>query len=221
MPDKLTSLNRLLGSGVTAVIRASSSENLIEVADALKAGDFDCIEVTMTTPDALDVIHTVSRRYKDEVLIGVGSVLDPETARAAILAGAEFVVGPTLNLGVIEMCQRYDKPVIPGAFTPTEIITAWSAGADLVKVFPAGVVGPSYFRDVLAPLPQVKLVPTGGVDLKTAADFIKAGAAALCVGSALINKQVIAEKRWGDLTETARKYIEIVRQARVEMAGKG
>jgi len=221
MPDKLTSLNRLLGSGITAVIRASSSENLIEVADALKAGDFDCIEVTMTTPDALDVIHTVSRRYGDEVLIGVGSVLDSETARAAILAGAQFVVGPTLNLGVIEMCQRYDKPVIPGAFTPTEIITAWSAGADLVKVFPAGVVGPSYFRDVLAPLPQVKLVPTGGVDLNTAADFIKAGAAALCVGGALINKQVIAEKRWSDLTETARQYIEIVRQARAEMASKG
>jgi 2-dehydro-3-deoxyphosphogluconate aldolase/(4S)-4-hydroxy-2-oxoglutarate aldolase len=171
----------------------------------------------MTTPDALDVIHEVSRKYGDEALIGVGSVLDPETARAAILAGAEFVVGPTLHFGVIEVCQRYDKPVIPGALTPTEIINAWSAGADLVKVFPATGVGPGYFKDVLAPLPQVKLVPTGGVNLDTAAAFIKAGAVALCVGSAMIDKQAVAQKRFDVVTETARKFAEIVQQARAEL----
>ena len=214
MPDKRETLERILDSGITAVIRAKSSEHLINVVEAIKAGGVECIEVTMTTPNALAVINEAARRFGHEAVIGVGSVLDAETCRAAILAGAEFVVGPTLDLGVIEMCRTYSKPVIPGALTPTEILTAWRAGADLVKVFPAGVVGPGYFKDVLAPLPQVKLVPTGGVDLKTAGDFIKAGAAALCVGSAMTPKDAMAEGKWDVLTDLARRFVEAVKGAR-------
>ena len=214
MPDKRDTLNRILDSGITAVIRAKSSEHLIGVVEAIKAGGVECIEVTMTTPNALAVISEAARRFGHEAVIGVGSVLDAETCRAAILAGAEFVVGPTLDLGVIEMCRTYSKPVIPGALTPTEILTAWRAGADLVKVFPAGVVGPGYFRDVLAPLPQVKLVPTGGVDLSTAGDFIKAGAAALCVGSAMTPKDAMAEGKWDVLTDLAGKFVQAVKSAR-------
>ncbi len=214
MADKATTLGRILGSGITAVIRAKSSAHLIEVAEAIKVGGVECIEVTMTTPDALKVIAETSKRFGEEVVIGVGSVLDAETARAAILAGAEFVVGPCLDLGVIELCRTYSKPVIPGAFTPTEILTAWRAGADLVKVFPAGGLGPAYFKDVLAPLPQVKLVPTGGVGLDTAGEFIKAGAAALCVGSAMMPKKAMDAGDWGALTELARKFVAAVRTAR-------
>jgi 2-dehydro-3-deoxyphosphogluconate aldolase/(4S)-4-hydroxy-2-oxoglutarate aldolase len=214
MPDKHETLQRILDTGIAAVIRAKSSAHLIDVAEAIKAGGVECIEVTMTTPDALKVIEEASKRFGEEVVIGVGSVLDAETARAAILAGAEFVVGPCLDLGTIEMCRTYSKPVIPGAFTPTEILTAWRAGADLVKVFPAGGFGPTYFKDVLAPLPQVKLVPTGGVNLDTAADFIKAGAAALCVGSAMMPKDAMAEGKWDVLTEIASKFVKAVREGR-------
>ncbi len=214
MPDKATTLNRILDSGITAVIRAKSSAHLTEVAEAIKAGGVECIEVTMTTPDALGVIEETSRRFGDEVVIGVGSVLDAETARAAILAGAEFVVGPCLDLGMIEVCRTYSKPVIPGALTPTEILTAWRAGADLVKVFPSGQLGPTYLRDILAPLPQVKLVPTGGVDLDTAGEFIKAGAAALCVGSAMMPKDAMDQGKWDVLTELARRFVGVVGEAR-------
>jgi 2-dehydro-3-deoxyphosphogluconate aldolase/(4S)-4-hydroxy-2-oxoglutarate aldolase len=214
MPDKRETLSRILDSGITAVIRARSSEHLIGVVEAIKAGGVECIEVTMTTPNALQVINEAARRFGHEAVIGVGSVLDAETCRAAILAGAEFVVGPTLDLGAIEMCRTYSKPVIPGAFTPTEILTAWRAGADLVKVFPAGVVGPGYFKDVLAPLPQVKLVPTGGVDLDTAGAFIKAGAAALCVGSAMTPKDAMAEGKWDVLTDLASRFVQAVKDAR-------
>jgi 2-dehydro-3-deoxyphosphogluconate aldolase/(4S)-4-hydroxy-2-oxoglutarate aldolase len=214
MPDKQDTLSRIIDSGITAVIRAKSSEHLISVVEAIKAGGVECIEVTMTTPNALAVINEAARRFGHEAVIGVGSVLDAETCRAAILAGAEFVVGPTLDLGVIEMCRTYSKPVIPGALTPTEILTAWRAGADLVKVFPAGVVGPGYFKDVLAPLPQVKLVPTGGVDLNTAGDFIKAGAAALCVGSAMTPKDAMAEGKWDVLTDIAGRFVKAVKDAR-------
>jgi 2-dehydro-3-deoxyphosphogluconate aldolase / (4S)-4-hydroxy-2-oxoglutarate aldolase len=214
MPARIATLRRILDSGVAAVIRAKSSEHLIRVADAIKAGGVDCIEVTMTTPDALQVIAEVSARYGDEVLIGVGTVLDPETARAAILAGAEFVVGPTLNLDVIRMAHRYDKVVLPGAYTPTEILTAWEHGADLVKVFPAGSLGPGFFKDVRGPLPQVRMVPTGGVDLTTAGAFIKAGAAALCVGTAMMPSDAIAAGDFGKVTELAAEFVRIVREAR-------
>jgi len=214
MPDKLTTLHRILDTGITAVIRAKSSQHLINVADAIKAGGVECIEVTMTTPNALAIIEEVSSKYGDEVLIGVGSVLDAETARAAILAGAQFVVGPTLNLDVIRMAHRYDKLAMPGTFTPTEIITAWEHGADLVKVFPAGRVGPGFFKDVLGPRPQVKLVPTGGVNLDTAGEFIKNGAVALCVGSAMMPKDAIEAGQFDVVTDLAAKFAAAVKEAR-------
>lgn len=200
--------------GVIAVIRADSSEELVGVAAAIKEGGVDVIEVTMTTPNALSVIEEAREKFGDEVLLGVGSVLDAETARAAMLAGAEFVVSPVVKLDVIEICRRYGKVVMPGALTPTEILTAWESGADYVKVFPASIVGPEYIKAVKAPLPQVELIPTGGVNVQNAGEFIKAGAIALGVGGALVSKKALVERNFKLLTETAKKLIEEVKKAR-------
>jgi 2-dehydro-3-deoxyphosphogluconate aldolase/(4S)-4-hydroxy-2-oxoglutarate aldolase len=200
--------------GVIAIVRFDRSEDLIQVARAIRAGGVRAIEFTMTTPNAIQIIQQSVREFGEDVLLGAGTVLDAETARAAILAGAEFIVAPTLNPAVIEVCRRYSKVVIPGAFTPTEILTAWECGADFVKVFPAEFGGPAYFKAVLAPLPQVKLVPVGGVSLETAGDFIRAGAAAVAVGSNLVKKSAIAAKRFDELTELARGFVAAVAQAR-------
>lgn len=167
----------------------------------------------MTVPGALKVIEEASAKMTDTI-VGVGTVLDPETARAAILAGAEYVVSPTLNLDVIAMAKRYGKLVMPAGFSPTEILSAWQAGADVVKVFPAGVGGPSFFKDVLGPLPQVRLMPTGGVDAKTTPEFIKAGAVAVGAGSAMVDKKAVANKDWATLTATAKSFVDAVKQAR-------
>jgi 2-dehydro-3-deoxyphosphogluconate aldolase/(4S)-4-hydroxy-2-oxoglutarate aldolase len=206
-------LDKIVDCGVVAVLRADSSAELMDVAKALREGGVVAIEVTMTTPGALKVIEEAASKMKDSI-IGVGSVLDPETARAAILAGAEYVVAPTLNLDVIEMAKRYGKIVMPGAFTPTEILTAWQAGADVVKVFPASVGGPAYFKDVKGPLPQVRLMPTGGVDLTTTGAFIKAGACAVGAGSAMVDKKAVTAGKFDVIAETARKFVEEVRKAR-------
>lgn len=214
MATRETTLQRIMDCGIVAVIRMSDPSRLIKVAEAIGEGGVDVIEFTMTTPNALDVIREVARQRGGDVLLGAGTVLDPETARAAILAGAEYIVAPTLNPQVIEVCRRYSKVVIPGALTPTEILTAWECGADIVKVFPATAVGPRYFKDVLAPLPQVKLLPTGGVDLSNVGDFIKAGAVAVAVGSNLVDTKAVAEGRFDVLTEKARQYAEAVRSAR-------
>lgn len=210
---------RIETSGLIAVIRADGTGSegvraLVDTCKALRDGGAEVAEITMTSPGALDAIHQASQELGTSCLIGVGSVLDPETARAAILAGAQFVFAPTLNLDVITMAHRYDRPVVPGALTPTEILTAWQAGADMVKVFPANHFGPQYFKDLLAPMPQLKLTPTGGVDLKTAADWIKAGAAALGVGSALVKKDLIKAGDWAGLTALAKQFKQIVDQAR-------
>ena len=207
-------LDRIIDCGVVAVLRADSSAELLDVAGALREGGVVAIEVTMTTPGALKVIEEAAARMKDSI-IGVGTVLDPETARAAILAGAEYIVSPTLHLGVIELAKRYGKIVMPGAFTPTEILTAWQAGADVVKVFPASVGGPAYFKDVKGPLPQVRLMPTGGVDLTTTGAFIKAGACAVGAGSAMVDKKAVSAGKFDTITETARKFVEEVRKARL------
>ncbi|HHY46426.1 MAG TPA: bifunctional 4-hydroxy-2-oxoglutarate aldolase/2-dehydro-3-deoxy-phosphogluconate aldolase [Firmicutes bacterium] len=214
MSKKESYLQAMIDTGVVAVIRAQSSDELIEVTSALKDGGLKAIEITMTTPGALEVVAAVAKRFRDEVIVGAGTVLDPETARMAILAGAEFVVGPTLNREVIALCKRYSKIVIPGAFSPTEILAAWEAGADVVKVFPATKLGPGFFKDILGPLPQVKLTPTGGVNLENAGEFIKAGAVFLGVGTALVDKKMVAEKRWDDLAALAHKYLEAVKVAR-------
>ena len=165
-------------------------------------------------PDALDVVRQVRRGLGDRVLLGAGTILDPETARAALLAGAEYIVAPTLNLEVIRLCQRYDKLVMPGAFTPTEILSAWEAGADIVKVFPAEVVGPPFFKAVRAPLPQIRLMPTGGVDLNTAGKFLEAGACCLGVGTQLVEPKAVAERNFDRIRDLARQYVAIVKQVR-------
>jgi 2-dehydro-3-deoxyphosphogluconate aldolase/(4S)-4-hydroxy-2-oxoglutarate aldolase len=200
--------------GVVAIMRANSSEQLLAAADAVKAGGVNAIEVTMTTPGALEVIKQATARYGDDVLFGVGSVLDAETARAAILAGAQFVVCPTLDLQTIQLCKRYSIPVIPGAFTPTEILTAWQAGADMVKVFPASLGGPSLIKAIKGPLPHIKLVPVGGVDLDTTAAFIRAGADVVGVGGSLINQKLLETREFEKITENARRYCEEVARGR-------
>lgn len=211
---KQEQMQRIEKCGVVGIIRTDSSEELIKVAEAIKAGGVDVIEVTMTTPGALDVIRATADKYGEEVLIGAGSVLDPETARAAMLSGAEFIVSPVTNVEMIKICNRYSKVVMPGAFTPTEALYAWEQGADYVKIFPSGIVGPKHIKAIKAPLPQILLVPTGGINVDNAGDFIKAGAATLGVGSALADKKAIATKNFDVLTENARKFVEAVKKAR-------
>jgi 2-dehydro-3-deoxyphosphogluconate aldolase/(4S)-4-hydroxy-2-oxoglutarate aldolase len=211
---KYEKLNLIRETGIVAIMRAKLSEQLIAAADAIKTGGVSVIEVTMTTPGALNVIKTAKKKFGDAVLFGAGSVLDPETARAAILAGADFIVAPTLKLDVIALCNRYSVPVMPGCYTPTEILTAWEAGADMVKLFPASVGGADLLKAILAPLPQIELVPVGGVDLTTAADFIRKGAAALGVGSSLINQKLLDEGNMAELTRRAAAFIAEVKQGR-------
>lgn len=201
-------------SGVIAIMRAQSSDQLLRAADAIRAGGVAVIEVTMTTPGALAIIEQASGRYGEDVVFGAGTVLDSESARAAILAGAQFIVAPNYKPELVETCRRYSVPVMPGAYTPTEIVTAWEAGADMVKVFPAGVGGPSLIQALKAPLPQIDLVPVGGVNLETAAAFIRAGAAALGVGSALINQRLLEEGDFAALTERARRFVQEVAHGR-------
>jgi 2-dehydro-3-deoxyphosphogluconate aldolase/(4S)-4-hydroxy-2-oxoglutarate aldolase len=212
--SKQSNLKRILDAGVIAIVRLDSADRLGQVARAIKAGGADVIEFTMTTPGALDIIAASTQEFGDEVLLGAGTVLDAETARAAILAGARFIVSPTLNAATVELCHRYSVIAVPGTLTPTEILTAWEWGADLVKVFPASAGGPAYIKAVLAPLPQVRLVPTGGVNVQNAVDYIRAGAAAVAVGGSLVNKKFIVAGDFNALTETARGLVAAVRQAR-------
>jgi 2-dehydro-3-deoxyphosphogluconate aldolase/(4S)-4-hydroxy-2-oxoglutarate aldolase len=207
-------LHQVLDCGIVAVIRSHDSSQLVEVCRALADGGVSVAEITMTVPDALDVLHAVRVELGDRILLGAGTILDPETARMAILAGAEYLVTPTLNLDVIRLCQRYSKLVMPGAFTPTEILTAWEAGADIVKVFPADVVGPAFLKAVRGPLPHVRLMPTGGVDLNTAADFLKAGACCLGVGGQLVEPKAVAAGDFERIRGLARQFVQIVKQAR-------
>jgi 2-dehydro-3-deoxyphosphogluconate aldolase/(4S)-4-hydroxy-2-oxoglutarate aldolase len=208
-------LRQILESGIVAVVRSPDSEQLVEVVRALADGGVTVVEITMTVPDALGVLRQVRRALGERVLLGAGTILDTETARAALLAGAEYLVAPTLNLDVIRLCQRYSKLVMPGAFTPTEILTAWEAGADFVKVFPAEVVGPAFFKAMRGPLPYIRLMPTGGVDLDTAADFLKAGACCLGLGSQLVEPKAVAERNFERIRDLARQYVAIVKSVRV------
>jgi 2-dehydro-3-deoxyphosphogluconate aldolase / (4S)-4-hydroxy-2-oxoglutarate aldolase len=207
-------LSRILEVGIVAVVRSEQSETLVKVVAALAEGGVTAAEVTFTVPDALDVIRQVRKEVGDAVVLGAGTVLDPETARAALLAGAEYIVSPVLNLDVIRLCRRYDKAVMPGAFTPTEVLTAWEAGADIVKIFPADVGGPAYLRALRGPLPQIRLMPTGGVDLSTAEAFMKAGASCLGVGSSLVDSKAIAAGDFTRIRELASQFTTVVRYAR-------
>src|SRR6202521_2335321 len=212
--SKEVQLRQVLDCGIVAVVRAPEGRQLAEVARALADGGVTVAEITMTVPNALDVLRQVRQALGDRVLLGAGTVLDPETARAALLAGAEYIVSPTVNLDVIRLCQRYDKLVMAGALTPTEILTAWEAGADIVKVFPADVVGPAFFKALRGPLPQVRLMPTGGVDLTTAAAFLKAGACCLGVGGQLVEPKAVAERNFERIRQLASQYVAVVKQAR-------
>lgn len=212
-------LSRVLNSGIVAVIRSTSSEQLVEVARALYEGGVDVLEVTFTVPRALEIIAAVRKALGDKVLLGAGTVLDPETARAAFLAGAEFLVAPTVNLDVIKLGNRYDKLVMPGAFTPTEILTAWEAGAQVIKVFPADIGGPAYLKTLHGPLPQVRLLPTGGVNLNTIADFLKAGACAVGLGGALVEPKAVQAGDMARIKSLAEQYVAAVKQTRAAMKG--
>lgn len=212
--SKESTLSRILGSGVIAVLRAPSGEALADVAEALLAGGVEAIEVTFTVPKAHRVLEHVADRLGSRIVLGAGTILDAETGRTALLAGAEFLVGPTLNFEVIRLCRRYDKVVMPGAFTPTEVLAAWEAGADVVKVFPSDVTGPAYLKALRGPLPQVRLMPTGGVTLQTAAEFLKAGACALGVGGALVEPKALAERDMARIEALARQYVDIVKKTR-------
>ena len=200
-----SALKLILETGVVAIMRAKSSDQLLKAAEAVLSGGVKAIEVTMTTPDALDVIQRATSQFGKEVLFGVGSVLDPETARAAILAGAQFIVCPTLKVETIEICKRYSIPVMPGAYTPTEILTAWEAGANVVKVFPASVGGPAYIKAIKGPLPQVSLAAVGGVNVENTADFFRAGVDVVGVGGELVNQKLL----------DARDFEEIIKRARL------
>lgn len=201
-------------SGIVAIIRASGSGELVDVVKALREGGITCIEVTMTTPNALEVIAKARAELGGSASIGVGTVLDSETARSAISAGAQFVVAPIVDLGTIELCKRYSTPVIPGGLTPTEIVRAWQAGADFVKVFPTSSVGAKFIKDLKGPLPHIKLIPTGGVDLNTIPDFIKAGASALGAGTALVTADAVKKKDFAAIRAAAGQWLEKVKQAR-------
>lgn len=214
MISKQQKIQLIRDTGVIAIMRAQSSHQLIAAADAIRQGGVRVIEVTMTTPGALKVIEEATTRYGDDVLFGAGTVLDAETARAAILAGAGFIVAPTLSLAVIELCRRYNIPVMPGCYTPTELLTAWEAGADFVKLFPADVGGPGLVKAILAPLPQLQIVPVGGVDLTTTADFIRSGAVAVGVGSSLINQKLLDAGDLAELTRRAAAFIAEVKKGR-------
>ncbi len=214
--SKDRTVSRIVQSGVVAVLRAPNGDLLSDVAEALLAGGVEAVEITFTVPGAHRVLEQVADRLGDKILLGAGTVLDPETARVALLAGAEFVVSPTVNLDVIRLCRRSDKGILPGALTPTEVLTAWEAGADIVKVFPSDLTGPKYLKALHGPLPQVRLMPTGGVNLDTAADFLRAGAVALGIGGSLVESKAVADRDMARIELLARKYVEIVKQTRQE-----
>lgn len=201
-------LSRIIESGVVAVIRMKDTNRLLKVIEAVRQGGVKSIEITMTVPGAVEIIRHLSTAVPPDVLIGAGTVVDEVTANQVIDAGATFVVGPVLNLGVISLCRRRDVAVMPGCYTPTEILTAWNAGADIIKVFPATSLGPKYFKDLRGPFPDIRLMPTGGVTIDNVGEWITAGACAVGVGSDLLDKKAIDEERYEVLTERASRMVQ-------------
>ncbi len=213
--SKEKALEKIREVGLVPIVRAPSGEDALLAAEAIIAGNIGILEITMTVPNAIHVMEKVADKFGDKVLLGAGTILDPETCRAALLAGAQFIVTPALNLQVIALARRYSKPCMPGALTPTEIVTAWQAGADLVKIFPCGPVGgPKYIKALKGPFPQIEFVPTGGVNLETTPEFIKAGAAAVAVGGELVDLKALREGKLEVISANARLYVEAVRAAR-------
>lgn len=209
-----TIVQNLIQAGAIAVVRMADAEKLMRVAEAIREGGVTAIEITMTTPNALRVIETLATKMGDVVQVGVGSVLDAETTRQAIDAGATYVVSPVFKESIIRAAHRYNIPAMPGAFTPTEVQTATEAGADIIKIFPANIVGMAFIKAIKAPMPHLQVMPTGGVTLTNAGDWIRAGACAVGVGSALLDKRAIAEGNYAKLTQNARLLLESLDSAR-------
>ena len=217
--NKSEVLKQIKDTGIIPVVRATTADEAMRAVDAIREGGIAVLEITMTVPGAVGVIEQVAARFGDDALVGAGTVLDAEKAKDCVSAGAKFIVSPALNMETIAYCREQDVAIMPGALTPTEVVQAWNAGADFVKVFPAGAVGgASYIKALKAPLPQIELVPTGGVSLKTAADFIKAGAAALGVGADLVDLKAIREGQSTLITERAKQFVQIVHEAREDIS---
>lgn len=216
---KETILSFIRDVGIVPVVRTTSAETAIRAIEAIYNGGIRAAEITMTVPGAVKALEKVADMFGDKIVLGAGTVLDPETARVCMLAGAEFFVTPALRVATIEIARRYSKVICPGALTPTEVLTAWEAGADIVKIFPAGNVGgPKYIKALKAPFPQIEMIPTGGVNLDTAGDFLKAGACAVAVGGELVDAKLVKEGKFDQIQERARQYLEVVAKAREEMA---
>src|SRR5438270_13782297 len=212
-------LSFIIDIGIVPVVRTSTAEGAVKAIEAIYRGGVRAAEITMTVPGAIRALEKVADQFGDKIVLGAGTVLDPETARACMLAGAQFFVTPSLKLATIEIVKRYSKVICPGALTPTEVVTAWDAGADIVKIFPCGNVGgPKYIKALKGPLPHIKMVPTGGVNLETAGEFLKAGACAVAVGGELVDAKMIREDRYADMEALARKYLQVVAEARSGMA---
>jgi len=211
-------LTAITNIGIVPVIRASSADSALKAVEAINNGGVRAAEITMTVPGAVRVLEKLADRFGSKIVLGAGTVLDPETARACMLAGAEFIVTPTLRVSTIEMAKRYSKVVCPGALTPTEVLTAWEAGADVVKIFPCGNVGGArYIKALKGPFPQIEMIPTGGVNLDTAGDFLKAGACAVAVGGELVDGKSMQEGRFEVIEERARQFLAAIARARSEM----
>ncbi len=211
-------LSSIRDIGIVPVVRTSSAETAVRSVEAIYRGGIRAAEITMTVPGALRALERVADQFGDRMVLGAGTVLDPETARASMLAGAEFFVTPSLKVSTIELVKRYSKVMIPGALTPTEVLTAWEAGADIVKIFPCGNVGgPKYIKALKAPFPHIEMIPTGGVNLETAGEFLKAGACAVAVGAELVDAKSVSEGRFDLIEEKARQYLAVIARARAEM----
>jgi 2-dehydro-3-deoxyphosphogluconate aldolase/(4S)-4-hydroxy-2-oxoglutarate aldolase len=212
-------LGAMLEIGIVPVVRTSSAESAIKAIEAIYRGGIRSAEITMTVPGAVKALEKIADQFGDKIVLGAGTVLDPETARICMLAGAQFFVTPALDVATIQMAQKYSKPIMPGALTPTEVLTAWKSGADIVKVFPAGNVGgPKYIKALKGPFPQIEMIPTGGVNLETAGEFLKAGACAVAVGGELVDAKTIKEGKYEVFEERARQYLAVVAKARAEIA---
>jgi 2-dehydro-3-deoxyphosphogluconate aldolase/(4S)-4-hydroxy-2-oxoglutarate aldolase len=210
-------LSAIIDIGIVPVVRTESAEGAIQAIDAIYRGGIRVAEITMTVPGALRALEKVADKFGDQIVLGAGTVLDPETARACILAGAEFIVTPSLNPATIELAKRYSKVIMPGALTPTEVVTAWQAGGDVIKVFPCSAVGGAkYIKSLRAPFPQIEMIPTGGVNLETIGDFLRAGACAVAVGGELIDGANIRAGRYDVFEERAKQFLEVIRATRAQ-----
>jgi 2-dehydro-3-deoxyphosphogluconate aldolase / (4S)-4-hydroxy-2-oxoglutarate aldolase len=205
----------IVAAGIMPVVRAPSADDAIQAVEACLNGGVRVAEITMTVPGAIRALETVAARFSGKILLGAGTVLDPETARISMLSGAEFIVSPNLRPATIEMAKRYSKAIFPGALTPTEVLEAWDAGADAVKIFPCGNVGGAkYIKSLKGPFPQIEMMPTGGVTLETIGHFFKAGACAVGIGSELVDSALMKEGRFGEIEERARQFLAAAAKAR-------